>query len=206
MYKYKIMNLKGRYPNILGHEEAFQSAVLLPLVDLNDQLCLLFEKRSDNLPHQPGEISFPGGGIEPDDANPMQAAVRETCEELGLSPKNIEVIAPLDIMVSPFNLIIYPFIAVIDNYVNVKPSPDEVAEAFYVPLDFFVNYQPMYKKLPLAVAYSEDFPYEMIPHGRNYPFRKGYLPQFFYLWEDRVIWGLTARIINHFITLITDPT
>ncbi len=198
----RICSLRGRHPSILGHEEYFRSAVLLPLVMKDNQICIIFEKRADNI-HQPGEVSFPGGRIDADDAGPEQAAVRETCEELGLHLSDIEVIAPLDIMVSPFNVIVYPYLAQINSRRALCPNPDEVAEVFYVPLDFFLNYEPMRKSIYLTVGgASEDFPFEIIPQGKNYPFRKGVLPQFFYLWEDYVIWGLTARIINHFVGLI----
>lgn len=204
MFHAKINGLRGRQPQILGHENHFESAVILPLVEIEARLCVLFEKRADNLLHQPGEISFPGGRMEPEDGGPMQAAVRETCEELNLHPEDIEVIAPLDIMVSPFNAIVYPFLARIVNPQCINPSADEVAEVFYIPVDFLRDYTPMQNQIWLMVDTNEDFPFDMIPHGRNYPFRKGCVPQFFYVWEERVIWGLTARILTHFLHLIKD--
>ena len=201
MFENAIQSLRGRKPHILGHENCFESAVALPLVERDGQVCVLFEKRSDNV-LQPGEVSFPGGRIEPDDSSPQEAAVRETCEELGLRPERIEVIAPLDIMVSPFNAIVYPFLIKILNPELINPNWEEVAEIFYVPLDYLLNYDPLYKSLLVTVDYTEDFPFELIPHGKNYPFRKGTLPQFFYIWEHWVIWGLTARILNHFLALL----
>ncbi|HOQ09243.1 MAG TPA: CoA pyrophosphatase [Syntrophomonadaceae bacterium] len=201
MFENAIQSLRGRKPHILGHENCFESAVALPLVEKDGQVCVLFEKRSDNV-LQPGEVSFPGGRIEPDDSSPQEAAVRETCEELGLRPERIEVIAPLDIMVSPFNAIVYPFLIKILNPELINPNWEEVAEIFYVPLDYLLNYDPLYKSLLVTVDYTEDFPFELIPHGKNYPFRKGTLPQFFYIWEHWVIWGLTARILNHFLALL----
>jgi len=201
VFENAIQSLRGRKPHILGHENCFESAVALPLVEKDGQVCVLFEKRSDNV-LQPGEVSFPGGRIEPDDSSPQEAAVRETCEELGLRPERIEVIAPLDIMVSPFNAIVYPFLIKILNPELINPNWEEVAEIFYVPLDYLLNYDPLYKSLLVTVDYTEDFPFELIPHGKNYPFRKGTLPQFFYIWEHWVIWGLTARILNHFLALL----
>lgn len=204
MYREVINGLRGRQAKILGHEEYFESAVILPLIEKDGQLCVLFELRAHHLVHQPGEISFPGGKIEKEDRGPAQAAIRETCEELGLRAEDIEIICPLDIMVSPFNTIVYPFLALLKNCQLVQPSPDEVEEVFYVPLNFFLDHDPLYKPIWLTVSAPDDFPFDMIPQGRNYPFRKGYYPQFFYLWKDRVIWGLTARILTHFLRLLKE--
>lgn len=201
MYKQKIRSLSGRQAKILGHEDYFESAVILPLVEKDDKYWVLFQKRADNI-HQPGEISFPGGKIEPEDSDPQAAAVRETCEEIGLNPEDIKVIAPLDIMVSPLNTIVYPFLGEIINSDLIQANPDEVAELFYVPLEFFLNCDPLYKPIALSMSAPDDFPFDMIPQGKAYPFLKGIWPQFFYVWEDRVIWGLTARILTHFLRLI----
>jgi len=205
VYQDAILGLKGRKAHILGHENYFESAVTLPLVEKDGQLCVLFQKRANNV-LQPGEVSFPGGRIESTDGSPQEAAIRETCEELGLKAEHIEVIAPLDIMVSPFNAIVYPFLVKIITPELITPNPEEVAEIFYVPLDFLIDYEPLYKYLWVSVEYSEDFPFELIPHGKDYPFRKGILPQYFYIWEHRVIWGLTARILQHFLTLLKNST
>lgn len=201
MYKQKIRSLSGRQAKILGHEDYFESAVILPLVEKDDKYWVLFQKRADNI-HQPGEISFPGGKIEPEDSDPQAAAVRETCEEIGLNPEDIKVIAPLDIMVSPLNTIVYPFLGEIINSDLIQANPDEVAELFYVPLEFFLNCDPLYKPIALSMSAPDDFPFDMIPQGKAYPFLKGIWPQFFYVWEDRVIWGLTARILTHFLRLL----
>lgn len=200
----RINTLRNRTPKILGQELAFESAVILPLVYIDDRIHVLFEKRSSDLMHQPGEISFPGGKIEPFDSSPMEGAIRETCEELGLKPGNIEVVAPLDIVVSPFNVIVYPYVAFIDDVNNVTPNKDEVEEVFYVPLDYLLDNPAMKHKMWLNVDAEQDFPFELIPKGKDYPFRKAFIPQLFWIWHEHVIWGLTARILNHFLTLLRD--
>ncbi|MBO8158965.1 CoA pyrophosphatase [Thermosyntropha sp.] len=194
--------LKDRKAGILGQEKMFKSAVLLPLVKKNGEISVLFEKRAANLSHQPGEISFPGGKIESYDENPQAAAVRETCEELGLSPDCIEVIAPLDIMVSPFNVIVYPYCASISSFEAIKPLTDEVEEVFVVPLEYLKTYKPIVNRIKLEPRLPDDYPVHLIPNGKKYAFKKGYLPQLFYLWEDYVIWGMTARILHNFLNLI----
>ncbi len=196
-----IAALRGRQRNIMGHKEASVSAVLLPLVEAEGELSVLFEKRSLHLFSQPGEICFPGGRIESDE-DPQMAAVRETCEELGLEDNDFEVIAPLDLLITPFSAIVYPYVGHIKDKHSIRLNPDEVETVFYVPLEYLLRNKPIKKNLSVKMELSDDFPYELIPHGREYPFRQPSYPQHFYIWKEYVIWGLTALILNHFITLV----
>lgn len=198
----KIASLAGRLPNILGHEEFSMSAVLLPLVYYNDELCVLFEKRSAELEVQPGEICFPGGTIEKSDRGEENAAIREGCEELGVKTGDIEIIAPLDIFVSPFNMIVYPFLARIKDYRQIRINKSEVDYIFFVPVQHLVNANPSQAKLELKPVFPESYPYDLVPNGRDYKYREAKYPQYFYLWKNEVIWGLTARILRHFIDLV----
>lgn len=194
--------LKHRKQGILGENQSFRSAVFMPLLELKGEPHVLFEKRAADLKVQPGEICFPGGAIDKKDASPAQAAIRETSEELRISSDDIELIAPLDIMVSPFNAIIYPFVGVIHNPQKISFNPSEVDEIFYVPLQHLIEQDPLKYVLNLAVQMPEDYPFELVPGGKNYPYRTGKMPQQFYFWEDRIIWGLTARILHHFLELL----
>lgn len=196
-----IEALRNRKRNIIGHQQANTSAVLLPLAELDGVTSILFEKRAPHLFSQPGEICFPGGRIESDE-NPQMAAVRETCEELGLDTGDIEVIAPLDLLITPFNAIVYPYVGYIMDNHRIRLNPDEVDTVFYVPLDYLLHNRPIQKNLSFKMHFSEDFPYELIPHGREYPFRQPSYPQHFYIWKEHVIWGLTALILNHFLELV----
>jgi coenzyme A diphosphatase NUDT7 len=194
--------LKQRKQGILGENQSFRSAVLLPLLDIKGETCILFEKRAADLKAQPGEICFPGGAIEGSDPSPAHAAIRETSEELNIAADEIEIIAPLDIMVSPFNAIVYPFAGLIQNPQNINPNQCEVEEVFYVPLQHLLEQDPLKYNVSLSVVIPEDYPYELVPGGKNYPYRMGKMPQQFYFWEDRIIWGMTARILHHFLDLI----
>lgn len=200
-----IKALQGRRRKIMGHQQAAQSSVLLPLVEVGGELSVLFEKRAPHLFRQPGEICFPGGGIENDDGDPEVTAVRETCEELGLETDDLEVIAPLDLLITPFSAIIYPYVGYIKDNHRIHINLDEVERIFYVPLDYLLHNKPMRKNLAFKMDATEDFPYELIPHGRQYPFREANYPQHFYIWQEYVIWGLTALILTHFLTLIRPP-
>ncbi len=201
MFEQRIQKLAGRKPSILDHEKSFQSAVILPLQKINNDFFVLFEKRSEDLVQQPGEICFPGGRIERGE-EPVEAALRETREELGLSSEDIEIVAALDILVSPFNTIIYPFLGTIKNDVRFQINPSEVEEIFWVPLSFFCRSEPQITNLLFVPTMPQDYPYDLVPGGEQYPFRKGNYPQHFYKWEDKIIWGLTARILNHFLDLL----
>jgi len=198
----KIKNLHRREAKILDHRRHFKAGVILPLIKQDDDFLVLFEKRSMNLSNQPGEICFPGGRCEPEDGGARNTAIRETCEELGMVHDDIELLADLDIMVSPFGILIIPFLAMLHNAESIKPNPDEVEKVFCVPLSYLMEHEPLRHQMSLSVTFPDNFPLDLIPQGKNYPFRQGILPQYFYIWEGEVIWGLTARILHHFIEMI----
>jgi 8-oxo-dGTP pyrophosphatase MutT (NUDIX family) len=200
----RIEALRNRRANILGHEQSLKTAVLLPLVERDGKICILFEKRSHTLQHQPGEICFPGGMKDPDDPQALDTAIRETCEELGITPDNIEVIGELDTLITPSSLIMRSFVARIKNSNLIEINRAEVEKVFMIPLDFLLQYGPKEHVLSLKPDFPDDFPLQLIPHGANYPFRLNRLQQYFYLWEGEVIWGLTARILHHFIELLKE--
>lgn len=206
MAKMDLEFLRQRSQGILGQDKFFESAVFLPLLDLDGETYILFEKRAADLKMQPGEICFPGGSIDPSDPNPASAAIRETSEELGIATENICLMGALDMIVSPFGAIIYPFAGYIENSDRIKPNPSEVAETFNVPLNFLLAQQPIEHKLRLKVDFPENYPFELVPGGKNYPYRYASMPQQFYIWEDRIIWGLTARILHHFLDLIKNKS
>ena len=197
--------LKGRRAQILSSGHTDKSAVLLPLINQESEWSILFEKRAAHIKRQPGEICFPGGRMDLTDNNPGETAIRETCEELSLGVEDLELIAPLDIMVSPFNSIIYPYVGIIKNPDKINPSLDEVERVFCVPLSFFMENAPLTEYLSMKVTASPDYPFDLIPHGKNYPFREAKFPGHFYIWDSETIWGLTARILHHFITLVKNP-
>lgn len=195
--------IKNRKANILDQQNYHQSAVIVPLVNENNVDYLLFEVRSANLIVQPGEICFPGGGIESEDKNPQEAAIRETCEELGIKKENIDLIGPLDILVTPFESIISPFVARIHRYQDIRINTEEVESFFLVPVQFFLENPPQTFYNNIVIKPSPDFPYYLLPNGKTYNWRAGTYPVHFYIYKDKIIWGITARIVNHFIKLIS---
>jgi len=186
---------------ILGQEDMNHYAVMIPLIEKDQTINILFEKRSHTLRRQPGEISFPGGKIENIDPTPMDTAIRETTEELGISKSQIEVIHEMDTYVHSHNMIIYPFVAHLHTS-QFQLNPDEVGEAFCIPIDFFFENPPEKYTIQLKVEPEESFPFQHIPGGKNYAWRHGYVVELFYLYDNYVIWGMTARILYHFIEKI----
>lgn len=198
-----IMNkIKHHTPSVLGHEHFIKSAVLLPLVRKNDGLHVLFEIRSKNMRRQPGEICFPGGRIEAHDEDARAASIRETTEELGISEGKILDVRPLDYLVTAFGMIVYTHAGLISMDEQLDPNPLEVEEIFTVPLSFFLENDPEIYHVNLHVQPEEKFPFERIPGGENYNWSTSQIDEYFYNYDDKVIWGLTARILSHFIEMI----
>ncbi|KJS22737.1 MAG: hypothetical protein VR72_04185 [Clostridiaceae bacterium BRH_c20a] len=197
-----LTRIKNRRAKIIDQEKYRKSAVLVPLVNYQDEECLLFEVRSQTLNIQPGEICFPGGGVEPTDKNEEETAVRETCEELGLSTSEIEVIGPLDILITPFQFMITPFAARLDDYHKITLNKSEVESVFYVPVDFFLNNPPETYLTKVTISPQPDFPAHLLPNGKTYNWRAGSYPVHFYQYKDHTIWGITARIVENFVKII----
>jgi 8-oxo-dGTP pyrophosphatase MutT (NUDIX family) len=194
--------LTGRTVKIQNESDYFAAAVVVPLLEQHGEPALLYEVRAAQLAWQPGEICFPGGRIEPGDADPQQAAVRETCEELGLVPGGLRLLGPLDYLVSPIGVIIHPFAAFLADPAALKPNAGEVAEAFTVPLKFFLENAPLVAEMEVATRPLPGFPTGLVAAG--YPKdwrRRSKHPVLFYRYGRHVIWGLTARITHSFVEL-----
>jgi len=197
---FNLKHIKERQPDILDYQTYSKYAIILPLVDYHGQESILFEVRSQQLNTQPGEICFPGGSVESEDKDEKSAAIRETCEELNINEADIKIVAPLNILITPFNTSITPFLAQINDHKIISPNKDEVEEVFYVPLEFFLTTRPETYLAKVRLRPQENFPLNLIPE--NYNWREGTYPIHFYIYEDHIIWGITARIVNHFVQLL----
>jgi 8-oxo-dGTP pyrophosphatase MutT (NUDIX family) len=154
------------------------AAVLVALVDRAGGPRVLLTRRTDGLRHHAGQVSFPGGRIEADDADPVAAALREAQEEVGLSARLAEPLGYLDPFVTITGFHVYPVVArVCGSYV---PTIDrsEVAEAFEVPLAFLLD--------PCNVHTRE----------LEWQGRRRSLLEFQY--EGHHIWGATASMLVNF--------
>lgn len=188
-------------PYINGYKSMRRASVLIPLVKDNGKYSILFELRSKNMNRQPGEISFPGGIIE-ENESPLQACLRETYEEIGISESDIDIISPLDIYVTHANLIIHPYLGIIKNMKDLNINKSEVDHTFLVPIDYLLDYDVTCYTNDVKVIPGEDFPYDKIPHKEKYKFAQGEYPVWFYEYKDYVIWGITARILENFLEFL----
>jgi len=139
------------------------AAVLVPLMDRPEGLSVLLTRRADHLTHHGGQISFPGGRLEPSDKSAAEAALRETEEEIGMPPDNVEVIGYLDNYITITGYSVTPVVGIVRPDFEMRIDETEVAEAFEVPLAYVLDparVRRREKKLfGIKVAYYE-IPYE----------------------------------------------
>jgi 8-oxo-dGTP pyrophosphatase MutT (NUDIX family) len=115
------------------------AAVLVPLIERQGELFLLFTLRPETLRAHPGQVSFPGGRIDPEDKDVVDTALREAHEELGLLQKEIELIGQLDDSVTGTGFIVAPVIGVLKHEPVLVPNPAEVQEVFWLSLDALMS-------------------------------------------------------------------
>lgn len=190
-----------------GIEDFFNEfSVLLPLVEKDGALYVLYELRASHMEVQPGEICFPGGKKEAGES-PQACALRETREEIGIPPEKIRIVSQLDMMVNYSNVAMYAFLGIVEASAldNLKLNPDEVAEVFLVPLDFLMESEPEVYWTKVIPQPPEDFPYSAVTGGEPYKWRYGKAPVPVYpAFGDKVIWGFTARITKRFTDVIKE--
>lgn len=156
-----------------------QAAVLLPVVARANGLSMLFTRRNDDLRHHAGQVSFPGGAVEPADRDAIAAAVRETFEETGITPDFIEPFGYLDCFDTVSGFCVSPVVAIVRDGFTLVPDPAEVAEVFEVPLDYIL--------MPGCMRRSE-----IIWKGRGRE-----ILEFDY--AGKRIWGATAAILQNML-------
>lgn len=193
-----IADIEDRFlnhiPGLMGVGRRY--AVLVPLVEREGELYVLFEVRAESLDRQPGEVCFPGGRMEPGEG-PTACAFRETWEELGIPASAIRPIARLDAMYLPQGDLMYPVLAQVDDgaAARLEVNPAEVKETFLVPVDFFRTQEPVVYTYPLEPKVGADFPYGLIGFPEGYRWRGGRQDVPIWSYGGHAIWGLTARIL-----------
>ncbi len=126
-------------PGLAPRRGLRRAAVLVPIVDRRPNASILFTRRTDHLVHHAGQISFPGGGIEPGDGDAEAAALRETEEEVGLDRDGVRVIGRLDDYATRTGFLVTPVVALVDVPFAIDPDAGEVASVFEVPLAFLLE-------------------------------------------------------------------
>ena len=152
-----------------------EASVLIPVLTFKENLEILLTKRSTNLKNHPGQIAFPGGKKEKFDSSPIETALRETEEEVGLSQHLVEIVASLPTHKTATGFIINPYIGIISQPFKETLRCGEVDEVFTVPFDHILNEKNF--SIQTRKWNGAQRKYYAVPYGPYY------------------VWGATARIL-----------
>jgi 8-oxo-dGTP pyrophosphatase MutT (NUDIX family) len=163
---------------------AAAAAVLVAVTDRPDPGVILTQ-RTETLRKHPGQVAFPGGRIDPEDADPTAAALREAWEEIGLPPARVEVVGPVDRYHTGTGFDVTPILGVIPPDFAYVPAAAEVADVFEVPLAHLLD------------------PANHVPGSAEWKGRTRHFHQID--WQGRRIWGATAAMIVNLSRRLTWP-
>ena len=152
-----------------------EASVLIPILTFKKDLEILLTKRSNNLKNHPGQIAFPGGKKDRIDSSPIETALRETQEEVGLNPKNVEIIASLPSHKTATGFVIKPYLGLINQPFSETLRQGEVDEIFTVPYEYILNEKNF--SIHTRKWNGSQRSYYVVPYGPYY------------------VWGATARIL-----------
>ena len=161
-----------------------EAGVLAPVIEREDGVSILFTKRAEHLGEHPGQMSFPGGGREPVDADLEATALRESHEEIGLRPEEATVVGSLDDIETVTRYIVRPFVARVPDRAYT-PDEREVAEIARLPVD--------------GLADRANYESERRDHPEYGPIRI----HFFHV-DGYTVWGATAEMLVQLLELTTD--
>ena len=152
-----------------------EASVLIPILTFKKDLEILLTKRSNNLKNHPGQIAFPGGKKDQIDSSPIETALRETQEEVGLNPKNVEIIASLPSHKTATGFVIKPYLGLINQPFSETLRQGEVDEIFTVPYEYILKEKNF--SIQTRKWNGSQRSYYVVPYGPYY------------------VWGATARIL-----------
>ncbi|WP_246998970.1 NUDIX hydrolase [Halosolutus gelatinilyticus] len=165
-------------------DQEHDAAVLAPVIERDGEHHLLFTRRADHLGEHPGQMSFPGGGAEPEDETILDTALREADEEIGLRASEAEIVGQLDDIRTITEYAVTPFVARIPDR-EYDRDEDEVAEIIALPLSGLLD--------------PENYEYER----RDHPYYGDIVIHYFHV-DGYTVWGATGRILVQLLELATD--
>ena len=176
--------LASRPRRVVTDDALVRAAVLVPIVDRGEPF-LVFAKRTEHVGTHRGQISFPGGRVDPTDAGPLAAALRESEEEIGLPRGAVEPLGALDDTETiATQFVITPFVGVVRAPVAWRPDGHEIEKVIEVPL------QALRERASFRVEHRQ---------------RDGVRHEvFFWDYQGETIWGATARILKSYLDLLED--
>ena len=175
--------LKLRSPQTLAGNGYKPAAVLMPIQERSDGDYLVLTKRADHLSTHKGQIAFPGGRVDPGDADVTEAALRECYEEIGVGPECVRILGRLDEFTAGYGLVVTPIVGVIPTECEFRIDPAETAAVAAVPIAALME--------PPNCALSD----HLSPGGH---------PNYHFYVNGWDVWGVTARIIAQFLELVYD--
>lgn len=164
-----------------------EASVLIALVLHESATTVLLTRRTRHLRDHAGQISFPGGRVEQDDADAADTALREAEEEIGLARRHVEVIGHLPHYTTITQFVVTPVVALVHPGFALRPDPFEVDEVFEVPLDFLMN--PAHHERRQVLLQGEQREFFSMPYAA--PAAHGAASTYF-------IWGATAAMLRNF--------
>ena len=176
LHKFQLSSLADSLHQYRHNTPLKPAAVLIALIEENQQLSIVFTKRAAHLKHHPGQISFPGGKVEDFDENFISTAVREAEEEIGLNSRGINIIGQLNPYETISGYVVTPVIAFISQQQNYVIDKGEVDEIFQLPLQYFLNF---------------DNHYAIKIERHHKPFSIHFMP-----FDHHNIWGATAVMLK----------
>lgn len=161
-----------------------EAGILVPVTDDTGNPEMIFTLRSANLSTHSGQVAYPGGKRDVGDLSLAATALRETHEEIGLPPDQVEIISPLSQVMSLHGILVSPYVGVVPEGYPLEPNPGEIDSIFQVPLSFFLE--------------------DRRERTDAIPFQNQTIHVPCYRWGRYQIWGLSAVVLVEFLNAVYD--
>ncbi len=176
-----ITSLSEIKPKKLADDGSQRGAVIMPIFEKDNQLFMLFTKRTEGLRIHKGQISFPGGKKDEEDGSMLQCALREAEEEIGVLPAKFKILGELNqTKTNSSNILLSTFVAKLDYPFDIIKNEEEVDEIIEVPLSKLCDSSKWEKK----IIFTED---------------DEEIETWFFYYNERTIWGATAQLVKQLL-------